>query len=141
MERGRKNRRNMKKQVARKPTTVAQTIRRRILFTAGSGALSTTAPAGRGAAFAAGGNGGFTAGIGLAGVPAATVSPGCEVLALSGARSESSGLSTMRFLQGKIGDVHYDAAIECKLYNSPHCREHSLRWYKYSSIHEERRAS
>jgi len=47
----------------------------------------------------------------------------------------------MRFLHWKIGEVHYDAAIECKLYNSPHCREHSLRWYKYSSIHEERRAS
>jgi hypothetical protein len=111
------------------------------LLTAGSGALSTTAPAGRGATFAAGGNGGFTAGGAVAGVPAATVSPGCDVLALSAARSESSGLSTMRFLHWKIGDVHYDAAIECELYNSPHCREHSLRWYKYSSIHEERRAS
>ncbi len=33
IDRGRKNRRNMKKQVARNPATLAQTIRRRILLT------------------------------------------------------------------------------------------------------------
>lgn len=44
--RGRKKRRNIRKQVVRKPTTLAQTMRRRILFTGGSGVLSTTAPGG-----------------------------------------------------------------------------------------------
>ena len=53
--RGKKNRRNIRKQVVRNPTTAAQTIRRRILLTGGSGALSTTAPAALGAGFAAGG--------------------------------------------------------------------------------------
>lgn len=43
MARGRKKRRNIKKQVVRNPATLAQTMRRRILFTAG-GALSTTDP-------------------------------------------------------------------------------------------------
>ena len=50
--RGRKNLRNIKKQVVRNPATLAQTIRRLILLTVG-GALSTTAPdfvAGRAAA-------------------------------------------------------------------------------------------
>ena len=46
IERGRKNRRNIRKQVVRNPTMLAQTIRRRILFTGGSGVLSTTAPTG-----------------------------------------------------------------------------------------------
>jgi len=53
--RGKKNRRNIKKQVVKNPTTAAQTIRRRILLTGGSGALSMTAPA-LGAGLAAGGN-------------------------------------------------------------------------------------
>ncbi len=53
--RGKKNRRNIKKQVVRNPTTAAQTIRRRILLTGGSGAISTTAPGAFGAGFAAGG--------------------------------------------------------------------------------------
>ncbi len=48
IERGRKNRRNIRKQVVRKPTMLAQTILRRILLTGGSGVLSTTAPAGFG---------------------------------------------------------------------------------------------
>jgi hypothetical protein len=73
IERGRKNRRNIRKSVTRKMTTLDQTIRRRILFTAGSGALSTTAPAGFATDFAAGGNGGFAAGV--------------EVLSLFAARS------------------------------------------------------
>jgi hypothetical protein len=51
----------MKKHVARKPTMLVQTIRRRILFTGGSGVLSTTAPAGFGAALAVAGSGGFAA--------------------------------------------------------------------------------
>lgn len=41
--RGRKNRRNIRKQVVRNAKTVVQTIRRRILLTAG-GVLSTIAP-------------------------------------------------------------------------------------------------
>ena len=54
--RGRKNRRNIRKQVVRKPTTAAQTIRRRILLTGGSGALSTTGLAAFGTGLAAGGD-------------------------------------------------------------------------------------
>lgn len=44
IERGRKNRRNIRKHVVRNPATLAQTILRRILLTGGSGARSTTAP-------------------------------------------------------------------------------------------------
>jgi hypothetical protein len=46
IERGRKNRTNIRKKVSRDPATVAQTIRRRILFTGGSALVSTTAAAG-----------------------------------------------------------------------------------------------
>src|SRR5215212_5466328 len=42
--RGKKKRTNIRKQVVRKPTTAAQTMRRRILLTGGSGLLSSTAP-------------------------------------------------------------------------------------------------
>jgi len=44
--RGRKNRMNIRKQVVRNPTTLAQTIRRRILLTGGSGVDSTTTAGG-----------------------------------------------------------------------------------------------
>jgi len=72
--RGKKNRRNIKKLTTRNPVTLAQTIRRRILLTGGSGVLSTMFVAG--GVFAAGGNDGF-AGAGVAGgAPAGTVSPG-----------------------------------------------------------------
>lgn len=83
MERGRKNRRNIRKQVVRKPTTLAQTIRRRILLTGGSGVLSTTAPAGLDTVFAAGGSGGLAATDPRDGSAAGTVSAGCEVVAFS----------------------------------------------------------
>ena len=69
IERGRKNRRNIRKQVAKNPTTEAQTILRRILLTGGSGALSTTAPAALGIGFAAGG-GAFAGAEGGGGVAA-----------------------------------------------------------------------
>ena len=52
--RGKKNRRNIRKQVVKNPTTAAQTIRRRILLTGGSGALCTTAPACLGVGLAVG---------------------------------------------------------------------------------------
>src|SRR5581483_10277007 len=42
--RGRKKRRNIRKQVARNPVMLAQTIRRRTLLIGGSGMLSTTEP-------------------------------------------------------------------------------------------------
>lgn len=45
IERGRKNRTNIRKKVVRAPATVAQTIRRRILLTLGSKMASTTAAA------------------------------------------------------------------------------------------------
>ena len=53
IERGRKNRTNIKKNVISEPATVAQTIRRRILLTGGSELVSTTAAAGAGFAGAA----------------------------------------------------------------------------------------
>jgi hypothetical protein len=46
MERGRKNRTNMRKNVISEPATVAQTIRRRILFTGGSDPSTVVAAAG-----------------------------------------------------------------------------------------------
>src|SRR5258708_5277670 len=59
MERGRKNRMNIKKQVVRKAVTLSQMMRRRFLFTGASGIDSTTTaggfPAGLATAFGAGG--------------------------------------------------------------------------------------
>ena len=53
------------------PATEAQTIRRRILLTGGSGALSTTAPTALGAGLAAGGDvfAGTEGGGGVTGPP------------------------------------------------------------------------
>src|SRR5437870_6246532 len=53
MARGRKKRTNIRKQVVRNPATLAQTIRRRVLFTAGSGVDSTTTDGGLPAGFVA----------------------------------------------------------------------------------------
>ena len=53
IDRGRKNRTNIKKNVIREPATVAHTMRRRILFTGGSELVSTTVAAGAGFAGAA----------------------------------------------------------------------------------------
>ena len=50
MERGKKNRTNIRKNVIRDPATVAHTMRRRILFTGGSEVVSTTAAGFAGAA-------------------------------------------------------------------------------------------
>src|ERR1051325_9517180 len=75
MDRGRKNRKNMRKQVVRKPAILAQTMRRRILLTGESGALSTTAPTG----FAA------VAGTARAGGAAAGGGPGAAGPAPAGA--------------------------------------------------------
>jgi hypothetical protein len=66
--------------VARNPVMLAHTILRRILFTGGSGVLSTTAPAGWVTVFDAAGSGGLAAVGSRAGTPAATVSPGCAVV-------------------------------------------------------------
>jgi len=61
IERGRKNRMNIRKQVVRNPATLSQMILRRFLFTGGSGTDSTTTaggfPAGLAATFGAGGAG------------------------------------------------------------------------------------
>ena len=54
MDRGRKNRTNIKKHVVRNAATDAHTMRRRILLTGGSGVLSTTAAVLAGAAGRAG---------------------------------------------------------------------------------------
>jgi hypothetical protein len=53
IERGRKNRTNIRKQVVKNPATLYQTIRRRVLLTGGSGVDSTTT-AGLAAALATG---------------------------------------------------------------------------------------
>jgi hypothetical protein len=59
IERGRKNRMNIRKHVVRNPATLNQIIRRRFLLTGGSGIDSTTTaggfPAGFTGAFGAGG--------------------------------------------------------------------------------------
>ena len=54
IERGRKNRTNIRKKVRSEPATVPQTIRRRILLTGGSELATTTAAAVAGLAGAAG---------------------------------------------------------------------------------------
>src|ERR1700682_3922793 len=73
MERGKKNRTNIKKHVVRNPAMLAQIMRRRILFTGGSGTDSTTTdgalPAGFAGAFGAGG-----AAAGAGGTPTAECS-------------------------------------------------------------------
>ena len=50
MERGRKNRTNIRKKVVNAPATVAQTMRRRILFTGGSSDVASSAAGFAGAA-------------------------------------------------------------------------------------------
>src|SRR6185295_1419883 len=76
IERGRKNRRNIRKHVVRNPATLAQTIRRRILLTGGSGVLSTTAPGAFGGVLLAASAGFAAAGVPGADGPAPLVPPG-----------------------------------------------------------------
>jgi hypothetical protein len=80
MERGRKNRMNEKKQYAKKPAMLSQMMRRRFLFTGGSGTDSTTTaggfPAGLATAFGAGG--------------AAAVADGAAITELSSFKSLST---------------------------------------------------
>ena len=84
----------MRKHVIRKPAILAHTIRRRILLTGGSGADSTTAPAGLAdvlagevaAGFA--GAGGRVAGVPVPGLPAAGGAG--ALLSCSAARSWST---------------------------------------------------
>lgn len=82
MDRGRKKRRNIKKYATKLAAIADQTMRRRILLTGGSGALSTSEPTGlattraAGAATAVFGGAGFAAG----GVPAGVSTSG-EALA------------------------------------------------------------
>src|SRR5258706_3038873 len=70
MERGRKNRMNIRKQVVRNAETLSQMMRRRFLFTGGSGTDSTITaggfPAGRATAFGAGGAAAVAGGAALA---------------------------------------------------------------------------
>ena len=55
IDRGRKNRTNIRKHVVKKPAMLTQTIRLRVLNTLGSGADSTTTAGGFAAGLAAGG--------------------------------------------------------------------------------------
>lgn len=92
MERGRKNRRNIRKQAVRNAVMLVQTIRRRILFTGGSGVLSTTLLAG--VVLATAGNGCFV-GVDVAGgAPAARVSPGFGLAVVLADNSSLTVLST-----------------------------------------------
>jgi hypothetical protein len=102
--------------------------------------LSTTAPAGLDTVFAAGGSGGLAAAGSRDGAAAGTVSPGCEVVALFADSSWLSALSTIRILRWLNWADTLQRCKEQKLYNSPQCRDYSLRKYSYLSIHEERRA-
>jgi|SRR5687767_7451749 len=90
IERGKKNRKNIRKDVNRKPAMLAQTILRRILLTGGSGVLSTTLVAG--GVFATAGKGCFTGVEVAGGAPAGTVSPGFGVGVLLA--DDSGGVST-----------------------------------------------
>ena len=106
--------------MTRKPVMLAQTILRRILLTGGSGVLPTTAPADAGGVFAAGGGRGFTGAAVADGSPAFTVSPGCGVVALLAGKPWVAGLSTETNPQSnKFSKIHFNAAAETKLYNSP----------------------
>ena len=78
--RGRKKRKNIRKLVVKNPATMAQIMRRRVLLTGGSGALSTIAPD------VFGGAGDLITGAALDGAGAETV--------LSGVPASPDGLST-----------------------------------------------
>ena len=94
IERGRKNLRNIKKQVVRKPAMLAQTILRLILLTGGSGVLSTMFPAGGVLAIA--GSGCLTGVDTAGGAPAGTVSPGFGVAVEVLLADDSGGVSTIK---------------------------------------------
>src|SRR6266566_3648268 len=91
IERGRKNRKNIKKHVVRNPATLAQTIRRRILLTGGSGLLSTISPIAFGVGFAAAGvAGGFACVLPMTEDPAAVATLVVSLGARSGLTCEST---------------------------------------------------
>lgn len=83
--------------MTRNPATLAQTIRRRILLTGGSGELSTIFAGG---VFATGGSDGFVGAAVAGGAPAATVSPGVAgvevLLADNSSLAEVSTRQTLR---------------------------------------------
>ena len=132
--RGKKNRRNIRKHVVKNPTMAAQTIRRRILLTGGSGALSTTAPAALRVGFAAGGDA-FAGAEGGGGVTAWFPDTGGEVFDDSGDSSSLFGLSTLhtsvawnlRPRPTRRRRYTCTSIAEPELYNSPQSRDHSLR--------------
>src|ERR1700730_15877213 len=88
MERGRKNRMNIRKQVVKNPAMLSQTIRRRFLFTGGSGTDSTMTaggfPAGLAAAFGAGGAAALAGGAAMAELSSFKLLSTPENLRLSG---------------------------------------------------------
>jgi hypothetical protein len=88
---------------------LAQTIRRLILLTGGSGVLSTIFPAG--GVFETAGNGCFTGAEVAGGAPAGTVSPGFEVGVLL-ADDSLRGVSTIKPSVGLVGQIHFNAAVE-----------------------------
>jgi len=127
MERGRKNRTNIKKSVIRNVATEDHTIQRRILLTFGSGVLSTSA------------GDDWTTGV-ADGVVCAGVDE-----ALAPRRSLSAWLSKSK-PPSVENDVRYfrrytsTSIAECKLYSSPNNRDYSLRSKaNYLLKHEERR--
>jgi len=94
--RGRKKRRNIKKHVVRNPTTLAQTMRRRILFTGGSGVLSTIAAGGFVAGFAVSGGVLTTGAVGGGGATVDTLDLVCGSAARFAVRSSLTSLSNMQ---------------------------------------------
>ena len=134
MERGKKNRRNMRKQVVKKPAMLAQTMRRRILFTGGSVLVSTIGaePFPLGRAAAAGTDGGGTREAGGVAVPTGTLGSSADIsrlTSLSNCKTSVQKELAMRskLSQATVAFAHVHGEAECELYNSPRCRDCSLR--------------
>src|ERR1041384_8209688 len=109
MARGKKKRTNIKKKVVRNPATLAQTIRRRVLLTTGSGEDSTTTDGALLAGFAGGLGAGF--GSPLAGGAAIAELCSFTLLSTSGPRFGD---------RDHIGDrSHFNAAGLRANYNYP----------------------
>lgn len=105
---------------------LAQTIRRRILLTGGSGLLSTMGPVGLGVARAA-----DTVPVLLAGGVTLCSADLSWLIWLSNCKPPSQrnlqygpGMNSSYFT---FQCLHVDSETESELYNSPQCRDYSLR--------------
>src|SRR6266404_2550004 len=127
MERGRKNRMNIKKQVVRNAVTLSQMIRRRFLFTGGSGTDSTTTagglPAGLATAFGAGG--------------AAAAAGGAAMAEFSSFKllSTPKNLHLAHRFSGEPCVHTSTQGIALKIYSSPRHRDCRLCENRFSLVH------